>query len=254
MAVGDFDDIYNRLIKNIPDWFGTDHPNLDALLQAFVSVFYFHYNDQYLYALLQQRIQTATDDNLDLISQDYLGLYLPRRPNENDDTYRQRILATVVQEKGTRNGMSNALRILTGYTPLIYEGWNADDCMCYGDGADPLENTVITGGYSYFDDDGIQQTFGDMAYGDMSSDFFPYQFEIVVYLDSNQGLGDFPGYDPIGIPYDPVYYFGYDEDWYYGDESMVTTIITDSMIRQVIELTKTLGTNLHKLTIAYVNG
>lgn len=255
MAVGDNQDIYNRLINNLPGWFGggpdssgknSNHPNLDQLLQIFITTYYFHYNQQYLYAVLQQRIQSATDINLDLISQDYMGIYLPRFPKENDDTYRQRILANVVKEKATRPGMFNALLILTGFPPIIYEPWSAFDNGGYN---------IPVGGYSYFDSMGIQHRYGIFLYGSMSSATFPYQFEIVVFLHANQGLAQFPGYQvyPAVIASGASYY-GYNyNNWWWGSNSLVTQIITNNIILQTIELTKTLGTNLRKLTVNFIN-
>lgn len=255
MIVGDQKDIYNRIIQNLPvGWFGNvsheDTPNLYALLAAFVNTYYFHYNSQYLYALLQQRIQTATGANLDLIAQDYMGIYLPRLQSENDDSYRKRILACVVQEKATRRGMYNALLTLTGFPPIIWEPWSAIDCMCLGDGSDPLNNPIVTGGLSYIDNMGVQHTYGNECLGSGSSD--PYTFYIVVFLPANQGMAAFPGLNLDGV-ISPNPYFGLNYNWYAGSQSLVTAIITREMVLQVIELTKTLGTKLVNLTINYIN-
>jgi hypothetical protein len=258
MAVGSSLDIYNRFIQNLPSgWFGEDHPNLDSLLLAFITTYYYQYNNQYLYSILQQRIQTATGYNLDLISMDYEGDNLPRLPNENDDTYRQRILATVVQIKATRQAMYNALLTLTGYPPLIFEGWNVLNCMALGDGSsDPLtSNPICIGGLGYIDNLGVQHTYGNESLGSMSSDYFPYRFSIVVFLPANQGLAQFPGLNNSPT----IAGLGY--NWYLGSESLVTQIITRNMILHTIELTKTLGTSLAKnvitglpdLTIVYIN-
>jgi hypothetical protein len=178
MAVGDSTDISNRLINNLPNWFGTNHPNLDAILQAFngsapnnITTTYFHYQ-QYQYVLAQTRLQTATGNNLDLISQDYLGTFLPRKAGENDDTYRQRIKAFLLLPRATRTAMSNAILLLTGYTPLIIEPF---------DGSQGYYNVPQTLAYN---------TFG--AYGSFS---YPYQAWIYVYLYTYQGMSNYPGYD-----------------------------------------------------------
>lgn len=258
MAIGDNNDILNRLIQNLPvGWFGNispeSTPNLNAILGAFVNAYYYIYNSQYLYSILQTRIQTSTGFNLDLESKDYLGPYLPRLPNENDDTYRKRILANVVQIKATRQGMYNALLTLTGIPPIIYEGWNVNDAMALGDGtASPLTNNpIITGGLSYIDNMGVQHVYGNEALGSMSSDYFPYQFSIVVFLPANQGMAEFPGLSMTTMNNNP--YFGLNNNWYLGNQSLVTEVISLNMILQTIELTKTLGTNLRNLTIVYVN-
>lgn len=227
MAIGSEQDIYDRLISNLPDWFGTDHPILDAILAAFngfnqnptqATTAYFHYNFQYLYAKLQLRIQTATDINLDLISQDYLGNALPRRQNENDESYRARILVNLVRPRATREAMRMALLQLTGYEPIIIEPWNFFDHGAYR--VLPLAYNV-GGGY------------GTNA---------PYQAWIYVFTDPNQGMGNYSGYRvPDG---------GYNaadgiSTLYYGSETLIQKIVTNDAILELIENTKVAGTLIH---------
>lgn len=182
MTVGDQTDIYNRLIAQLPNWFGTSHPILDAVLQAYIgysnntsriTTMFFHYNFQYLYSKLQMRIQTATDINLDLISQDYLGNTLPRRTNETDDSYRKRILSNVVRPRATRSAMDSALFALTGFHPVIIEPWSGVDHGYY--------NQPATLAYN--------------IYGGYGSDSYPYQAWIYVYLRSYQGMAEYPGFN-----------------------------------------------------------
>jgi len=182
MAVGDQNDIYNRLISQLPPWFGTDHPNLDALLAAYVgftrsiktpTTAYFHYNNQYLYAKLQLRVQTATDINLDLIAQDNFGPNLPRLPNETDGSYRQRILGNLPPQGATRQAMINKLFILTRHIPVIIEPQSGIDQGYYHQPATLAYNT-----------------YG--AYGSFS---YPYQFWVYAFLDSYTGMGKYPGYN-----------------------------------------------------------
>lgn len=256
MAVGDQNDIYNRFIQNLPiGWFGNEHPNLDAILQAFITTYYYQYNTQYLYLVAQQRIQTATGNNLDLISLDYLGNTLPRKPNESDDSYRLRILANVVQLKATRQAMIDVLTILTGHTPIVYEGWR--DGMCLADGnANPITNNkFFTGGLSNFDSMGNQHTYGNEILGNLAA----YEFSVVVYLDANQGLGNFPGLNNTG-PYPSLTptaagnpYFGLNYTWFLGAPQLVTAVIDYNDIAQTIELTKVLGTLCTSITIIYLN-
>lgn len=251
MAVGDQNDIYNRFIQNLPvGWFGNEHPNLDAILQAFITTYYYQYNTQYLYLIEQQRIQTATGNNLDLISQDYLGNTLPRRLNESDDSYRLRILANVVQIKATRQAMINALTTLTGHVPIVYEGWSSVDNMCLADGkADPVSsNKFFTGGLSNFDGMGVQHTYGNAVLGSLN----PYWFSVVVYLDANQGLGNFPGLNNQGT-ISPNPYFGLNYTWFLGAPQLVTAVIGYNDIAETIELTKVLGTYCSSIIIIYLN-
>jgi hypothetical protein len=224
MAIGDQTDIYNRLISQLPNWFGSNHPILDALLQAYigynqdasqVTTMYFHYNYQYLYAKLQMRIQTATDINLDLISQDYLGDTLPRKTNENDDTYRKRILANVVRPRATRQAMMQALKVLTGYDPIIIEPWNGNDHGYYNQPSTLAYN--ILGGY-----------------GSGSS---PYQAWIYVKLNAFSGMANYPGYNIPRLAYNTA-------GWY-GGRSLEIADVSEEDALQVIEATKVLGTLMH---------
>jgi hypothetical protein len=183
---------------------------------------FFHYNLQYLYSKLQMRIQTATDINLDLISKDYLGNSLPRRTNENDDTYRKRILANVVRERATRKGMSNSIQVLTGHYPVIYEPWNGSD-NGYLNEPTTLALNLSVGGL------------GTVA---------PYQAWIYVYLDAFQGMANFPAVntDP---PEAGNYYLGLNENGWLGNPDLEGAVITENDVRQLIENTKVEGTLMH---------
>lgn len=163
---GSPEDIYNRLIQQLPqEWFGSDHPVLDIILAAYVTTTSWVY-EQTQYVALQARIQTATDINLDQISQDYFGDGLPRHEGENDDTYRIRILANLLQEKATRYGMENALFLLTGYYPRIFEPWNPYDC----------------GGYN------VPSALAYDTQGNYGSGSFAYQCFIDVFVDAIKSL------------------------------------------------------------------
>lgn len=184
MAIGDKTDIYNRLISQLPKWFGDEHPILDALLQAYVGYnddpskitsTLFHFN-QYVYASAQMRVQTATDINLDLISQDYLGDTLPRKINESDATYRKRILANLLMPRVTVSAMKNALKVLTGYEPVIVEPWQ--------------------GYHGYYD---VPSTLAYRTYGGYGSGISAYQAWIYVTLSGYKGLGNYPCYNLLSF-------------------------------------------------------
>jgi hypothetical protein len=85
-----------------------------------------------VYVAKQRRIGTATDINLDIVSNDYLGTTLPRRSGETDDAFRQRIKLSIFREQGTRKAVSDAVTVLTGYTPRIFEPRNASDTGGWG--------------------------------------------------------------------------------------------------------------------------
>jgi len=67
--VGSSEDVYARLIEQLAPWFGSAHPVLDTILQGYISAGVFNYQ-QLAYINLQMRLQTATDNNLNLISKD----------------------------------------------------------------------------------------------------------------------------------------------------------------------------------------
>jgi hypothetical protein len=233
MAVGDEQDIYNRLIDQLPSWFGTSHPVLDVLLSAYVSTAYYAYNSQVQYLPPQMRLQTAYGDNLDLISEDYFGDSLPRHVGETDDSFRARISANLLQERATRRGMDNALFILTGYHPIIFEPWRPFD----------------TGGYNCFPLAYADPSTPGSGFGSYGSGSYPYQGFVDVFVDQYQGMGVYSGYN--------VFYGGYNDygtpaEFWYGGESLLTTITSDDDIYQTINLTKVYGTliwvAIHRVT------
>lgn len=207
--------IYLRLLQQLPSWWGTDHPIVDVLLRGFVTTAVLNYL-QFRYVFSQLRIQTATGNNLDLISLDYFGGTLPRHTNEPDFSYRNRILATLLQEKTTRYGMSNALFLLTGIQPIIFEPWNFYDCGAY--------NNVETLAYN--------------THGLYGSGSYPGQVFIDVFVNAFSTMGYYNGYND--------YYFGYNavgdlaRGWY-GNDSLIREIVTDEDIYQVINITKPEG-------------
>jgi hypothetical protein len=214
---GSEQDIYNRLIQQLPaDWFGSNHRVLDIILAAYVNTTVWIYQ-QSQYVGLQARLQTATDNNLDLFARDYFGDSLPRHEDENDNTYRKRISANLLQEKSTRFGMENALFLLTGYYPRLFEPWNPYDCGAY--------NVAFSMGYS--------------THGNYGSGSFPYQGFIDVFVDAYFGLGNYSGYNN--------YYGGYSTagglaQLWYGGSSAITSTVTDNDIYNIVTRTKVWGT------------
>jgi hypothetical protein len=131
MAVGDQQDFVVRIKALLPNgWFGDSTPILDAVLNGIGNALAFVYG-LITYAGLQTRIATATDGFLDLISFDFFGLTLPRRPQETDSAFRLRIQAELFLERGTRNGMIKALQLLTGRTPIVFEPARPADTGAY---------------------------------------------------------------------------------------------------------------------------
>ena len=221
VQIGDSADVQNRLVSQLVNWFGTDHKTLDSVLQAYVVTGVFNYS-QLAYDNLQMRLQTAYEDNLDLIATDYFGVDpgLPRRAGENDDTYRIRIKANLLLERATRRGMDNALYVLTGFHPILFEPWRPLDC----------------GGYNVADS---PQTIGYSTHGSYGSGSYAYQGFIDVFISAFDAMGTYNGYN------NP--YFGYNAagspaiGWY-GGESLESQLIQDRDIYQTINLTKVEGT------------
>jgi hypothetical protein len=131
MATGDSNDILSRLKAVIPyRWFAYVAPIRDAVLGGLSDLAAWCYS-WIVYATTQSRIATSTGPFLDLIAFDFLGRYLVRG-GLSDNPFRARIMATILQERVTRAGMINALTLLTGQAPIIFEPWNTGDAGGYG--------------------------------------------------------------------------------------------------------------------------
>ena len=136
MATGDTDDILTRVKMLIPfRWFSWVAPLRDAILGGLSDGGAWCYA-WIVYAKQQSRIATSTGPFLDLISYDFLGRHLPRG-HMTDDQFRVRIMATILQERVTRAGVSNAIKQLTGVAPWIFEPWNTGDAGSWADAATP---------------------------------------------------------------------------------------------------------------------
>jgi hypothetical protein len=216
MAIGDQTDIFNRLKANLVPWFGNNSPDIDALLQGTAKT------DSTIYQLiantsLQARIKTATGESLDLISLDFFAGKLPRHPNENDSSFRSRILANLIQERATRKGMITVLTNLTGRAPAVIEGWNAFDGAFY----DQALFYDISGGMGFLE---------------------PYTAIIYAYRPQPQGLFSIGGFDQTE-------YGGFGYDFFFNNAYIDLTeeivFVTDADIIAAIEATKVFGTYMY---------
>jgi hypothetical protein len=221
MANGDQSDIFNRLNKNLVPWFGQNAPVKDALLQGIAET------DSYIFQLISEtnmdaRILTATGEALDLISLDYFGGALPRKPGENDASFRNRILASLFQERATRKGMITVLTKLTGIVPGVIEGTNTQDAGAYD-----------------------QSLFYDQ-YGGMGW-LQPYTAIIYAFTPQPQGLLYRGGYDQASFGG-----FGYDFHFNnaYVDLSEEIVFVTAQDIINAIQQTKPYGTYMY----IYIDG
>lgn len=121
-VVGTPADILFRL-QNLmpPGWFAPGAtPIRDAMLTGIASAFAFIFS-LFAYLKLQTRIATATDGFLDLIGLDYFGNALPRQSNQSDTSYRSRIQSALLPLRNTRQAIINALTLVTGRVPAVFE-------------------------------------------------------------------------------------------------------------------------------------
>ena len=129
--LGSVSDILRRMHAVLPRrWFADQAPKLNAVLGAIATSL------SWVYALLQYvicqtRLCTATDDWLDLIAYDFLGLQFTRKPGEGDAVYRLRIQNALLQEAATRKAVASALTQMTGSIPVIFEPANCGDTGAY---------------------------------------------------------------------------------------------------------------------------
>lgn len=218
MATGDIDDFERRINENLFPVFGDNPPTIEALVAGFANTGATLLNE-ISYVDLQTRLQTATDTNLDVISQDFFGDLFPRVNGQSDDSYRTLLLALMYPLRATRPAMENVLTILTGNPPTIFEFWNPGDAGVYN-----LASTAY----------GISQYGGDLA-------TWAYQCLIDVFVSNGNGLGFFSGYGENSCAYNTNGTLQFGGTWY-GNEDLINDVITDSMIYTVIQKFKTDGT------------
>ncbi len=138
--VGDIADIVGRLVAALPGrWFGSSSPNLMGLLSSIGTSWVWLY-DRITYVIQQTRLLTATEEWLDLISNDYFGAAMTRKSGEPDSSFRTRIQTALLAEAATRDAVSAGLQSLTGTMPTIFEPAKCSDTGGYG---------LIGGGMAY---------------------------------------------------------------------------------------------------------
>jgi len=222
MATGDVQNFIDRLKIVLPPWFGESIPLLNAFLTGFATMDAFIYSIM-TYIELQMRLQTATDDNLDIIACDYFGNLLFRAPTMTDAAFMNYIQATLLEEMATRKGMIHAITVLTEIPPIIWEPWDAGGNAAYN---------IPVWGYN---------TGG--SYGSN----IPYNFWINVFvignIMNNYGVFDFPtwGYNQSG----PII------NGAYGNSSLYNYTLTYDEILALINRIKVGGTVPH-LTVTYL--
>jgi hypothetical protein len=177
---GDLKDFISRLWAVLPKgWFAEQSPNLEALLTGIATPWVWLYS-LVAYVINQTRLTTATDESLDLISNDYFGSGLARKSGEGDFAYRSRIKTALLREAATRFAVSAGLEDLIGAQPAIFEPANCTDTGSYGALAGDL-NIPGTG----------------MAYGQAGgwgSLVLPLQFFVTATRPAMPGVGMLAGY------------------------------------------------------------
>ncbi|WP_020472354.1 hypothetical protein [Zavarzinella formosa] len=213
MPAGSQSDIVSRLKGALPNgWFQGDTPVLDGVLNGVAWALSKIY-DTAAYAKLQTRVSTATDGFLDLISADFFGADLPRKPLEADPAFRARILAQLLLERGTRRALIRVLQLLTGRAPKVFEPARPADTGGYG-------TTIL--GY------GVAGGYGSLA--------CPYQAFVTAYRPVGQGIPNVGGYGST------VGGYGAPGRLEYANPSLIQGAVTDSDIYAAIDSVKPAAT------------
>lgn len=205
MATGSQADIYNRLIRSLPPWFGDSPPILGALLQGIAYGLSFIYSI-YVYAKAQSRIKTATDAWLDMIAADFFGSAIRRKANQSDASFLATIIANLFRERATRHSIIQVLTELTGNVPTVFEPMRPADTGSYGG---PAIGYSAAGGY------------GSML--------LPYQAFVTAYRPTGSGIPNVAGYGGSTGGY------GMASEAEYASLTMVTGQIQDADIYAAVD-------------------
>lgn len=218
---GDVQDFINRIKSVLPDWFGENAALLEAFINGFATL------DAFLYSVMQyvsaqMRIQTSTDENLDLEACDYFGDFVARFSGMPDDFFRTYILATLIEEMVTKQGMIKAMTNLTGHAPIILEPWDIAN----------VGYNVPMWGYGV---------------GGAYSSPLPYNFFITVFVDGNP----MEGFGALNNPTWGYSVIGMGSNGAYGNESLYANTLTFDQVLAVVNRVKLGGTVPH-LTVIYL--
>lgn len=222
MATGDATDFVARLRAALPRrWFPDTSPVLAAVLAglawAWAELF-----TLWGFVIQQCRISSATGEWLDFIAADFFGPGIRRLPSESDASFRVRIRAEMLRERGTRASIISALRDLTGRTPIVAEPAWPGSAGGYGTAA-----MILGTGLGY----GVAGHWGSLL--------LPFEFFVTAYRPEGEGVASVAGY-----------YYG--SGWAGGgygvgaiqwiSDDMFRAAITDADIYDVVNRTRPAGT------------
>jgi hypothetical protein len=222
-GIGSARDIVDRVRRLIPHkWFIWGAPFRDAILGGLADLSSWCY---YIvaYARSQSRLATAYGIWLDIFAYDFVGTFLLRNKIA-DDGFRAVIKATILQERVTRKGMINAITMLTSNVPTIFEPWNTFDTGAYSS-----PNGVGVPRYGSFGYNVGQGGYGNMILND----------QVFIKIERGGGSG-IPNVDGYG---NPIAGYGSGAIEYLGPSSELYGI-TDTIIYQIVNMTKPTGTTM----------
>lgn len=183
-----------RLRRVMPaKWFADVAPLTDAVLGGIGTAYVAVYN-LIETVRLQARVATANGVFLDLISTDFFGAALQRRPGESETLFRQRVMLELLRPRGTRAALMAALTDLTGQPAVIFEPMRPADTGSYNNGG---------AGY------GVAGGWGNLS--------LAYQCFVEAVRPHGGGIALFAGYGSGGL-------------LYYGSAEDVATSVSDADI------------------------
>jgi hypothetical protein len=223
MATGDQVDMLGRLKAVLPGrWFGSETPILDGILSGFAWAL------AWMFALIQGvsaqlRLLTATGVGLDIISADFFGATMQRKPGEADEGFRKRLKSALFLPRATRPAMVAALVALTGRAPRIFEPRRPADTGGWGH-----PGMTAGPGLAY----GLAGGWGNLS--------LPAQVFITAYRPTGGGVANVAGYGGNGFFRMPGGYgMGAIE---YASLADVEGEVTDQDILDTINATRPAGT------------
>ncbi|MDE2302430.1 MAG: hypothetical protein KGK11_07695 [Sphingomonadales bacterium] len=214
MATGDPTDIASRIRALLPGWFADASPTAEALLAGAAAALAFVYG-LYRYAESQARILTASGIWLDLIARDFFGDALIRSPNQQDDSFRAILVASLFRPRATRRALSDMLLSLTGTPPLVLEPFAPADCGVWGQG---FAGWGAAGGY------------GSLA--------IPAQCFVTAFRPVQYGIANVAGYGAASGGY------GLPGEAEWASLAAVASIVSDADIAAVTDAAKPAGTTV----------